>query len=213
MSEEILETTESEHRNRSLVIGGILVLLLLVGAAFVGGRLLNQAQAQTAVTDGLEPASGEVLGQVTMLEAGPGGESRQTISLDDITPAPELPTREPDERGLYVSRQDDTITIGTGEVRAVATQGQAPEFNYSGIAVEVLVTNQTELYEDTSRFTPGQSEPLQQTVEPLDNLDDVGDGTTGQVTVQVWGRREGDRIVAETIVIVQQYMMAGRPLE
>jgi hypothetical protein len=187
MTEEKMEAKKS---NKGLLLGGLLLVLLLVGAAFVGGQLLKQGEAETAVPD-LPPGM--------VLDAEEGA-NLQTFDLSNIKPAAELPARVPDERGLYVSRADDTITIGTGNVMAMLTeQSETPEFSYDGIAVEVLVTNQTALYEDITQFTPGQTTEVQQEIRPLDNLDDLDESTT----LQVWGRREGDRIIAETIVLLK----------
>ncbi len=206
------ETMEPKRSNKVLFVGSIIgLILLLVGAAFIGGRLLNQSKEETAAAN-QEPPIRDVPAGAPLGEGGLGitadsGPEMQSISLGDILPAPEIPMREPDVRGLYVSRKDDTITVGTGRIMAVAIEGQAPEFNYDGIAVEVLVTNRTELYEDTTEFTPGQSGPIQQTVRPLTNLDDLDEG----ISLEVWGRKEGDRIVAEIVVVKRPVMAFSQP--
>lgn len=201
------ETMEPKRGSKGLIIGGIVLLVLLAGAAFVGGRLLNQAKTDRTTAAGSDPAMpGLPPGGAFNVEEGEGASLNDGEAVDiQITPAPELPAREPDARGLYVNREDDTITIGTGKVTTFAAEGEAPEYNYEGLAVEVLVTNQTALYEDTTQFTPGQAAPMQQTVRPLDNLDDLDEGTN----LQVWGRREGDRIVAETIVLTRPQAQFG----
>jgi hypothetical protein len=41
---------------------------------------------------------------------GPNGQS-VFISIDEITPAPELPTTKPDITGLFVERKDNTLVV------------------------------------------------------------------------------------------------------
>lgn len=190
------DTMESKKGNKGLMIGGVLLIVLLAGAAFMGGQLLNQSEPETAVPD-LPPGMS--------FNQAEGGEA-EFFMIPEIVRAPEVPNREPDESGLYVSRADDTITIGTGNMMAMIDEsGEAPEFSYDGLAVDVLVTNQTELFEDLTQFTPGQTSEVQQEVRSLDNLDNLDES----ITLQVWGRREGDRIVAETIVLRKPLSLPG----
>jgi hypothetical protein len=195
MTEEPIEKKSSS--SKGLLIGGVVVLLLLLAAAFVGGRLLAPKEEAAELPPGAI-LSGE--GPGLALGGGDMPEGAQTFMMPLPEAAPELPARAPEAMGLFVGRTDDTLTIGTGSVMAMISDdpNSVPEFNYDGIAVEVLVTNQTELYEDVTEFTPGQNS-VQQVVEPLENLDDLQDNTT----VQVWGQRDGDRIVAEVIVIMR----------
>ena len=195
MTEEVIE----ERQSKGWIAGGVVVVLLLIAAAFVAGRLLAPAEQGQ---NGLQLPPG-----MAFEGADPEGEGFQ-INISDVTPAPGIPATIPDARGLYVRRNDDTIVIGTGNVMAFvsAESDGVPEFNYDGIEVEVLVTNQTKLYEDVSNFTPGQT-TFQQRVETLDNLDSLGSGTN----LQVWGRHEGDRIIAETIVVMEPPPLPQRP--
>jgi hypothetical protein len=185
------EVTIEKKSNRGLMMGGVVVLLLLLAAAFVGGRLL----APTQETAGAGPANveaGLALGSADMPE------DAQTFSMPMPETAPELPARPPETTGLFIGRTDDTLTIGTGSVTAEISMepGAVPEFNYDGIAVDVLVTNQTKLYEDVTEAALGQAS-VQQELHKLETLDDLQDNTL----IQVWGQRDGDRIIAEVIVI------------
>ena len=111
------------------------IAILLVGvAAFVAGRMLNGNTG----TVGL---------------GGPNGE-RVSISLDDITPAPELPATRADVTGLFVERKDNTIivqavsfTIGVGGI-----SNEAPVDENSGIKVEIVITGATMIYKDVTQF-------------------------------------------------------------
>jgi hypothetical protein len=184
------EETENRSSKRGLVIGVIGLVLLLAAAAFVGGRLLGQPQEE-AGPDALPlPPGAGLLGE-DEFGAGP-----QMFALPEIVPAAELPARPADYTGLFVDRQDDLLVIGTGNVSAFFSNDPdaAPEFNYDGVQVEVLVTNETELYEDITGLPVGQSS-VQQQVRAVDSLDDLDENST----VLIWGRQQGDRIVAEVL--------------
>src|SRR5262245_32968092 len=86
------------------IIGGIIVVLLLAGAAFVGARLLN-GQGLPFVSAGGGTGPSLSLG-------GPGG---KMVKLD-IEPSKELPQTPADVSGLFDHRQDNSIFVGTGRV-------------------------------------------------------------------------------------------------
>src|SRR5205085_4638174 len=78
--------------------------VVLAGAAFVAGRLLNGQSVSEIVG-----------GPGLMLQTkGPGG----AISVKlDIEPAKELPPTPPDTRGIFDHRSDSSVFIGTGSVQ------------------------------------------------------------------------------------------------
>ena len=167
---------ENTLQNRKLVlVAGLLVLLIAV-AAFVAGRLIN----------------GDI-GNVSL--GGPSG-GRVSISLNDITPAPELPNRQPDVTGAFVSRKDNTITVqavsfgmGVGGI-----SGDSPLDQNSGVKVEVVVTSESQIYKDVTQIPEpvnGEIHSLQQAAAE-GTLDDLNTETF----MTVWGRRSGDRIMA-----------------
>jgi len=177
-------------KKTTLIVGGILVVLLLAGAAFVGARLLN--------------------GQGLPGFGGPGfslgrSEVRITgISADDILPAKELPQPPADVGGIFDHRQDKSIFIGTGLVMiSVQKNDQTGEVETSskhdGPTVEVVVTSQTKIYKDVTmkQFNdpPPEGEKIQQALEE-GSLDEVGQNST----ITVWGGRTGDRIIANVFV-------------
>ena len=79
----------------------------------------------------------------------------------------------------------------------------------SGPKVEVVVSNETKIYIETteppSAPTSGENQVLQQTVEE-GSLEDL----TSQSFVSVWGRKSGDRIIAE-VVFISNPIMFKRP--
>ncbi len=78
--------------------------------------------------------------------------------------------------------------------------------NYDGPVVEVVVTNQTAVYKDTTDMNLGLTsgeEQIQQTVAP-GSLDEIGQDSM----VSVWGRKSGDRLIAEVLVYSSPFVMA-----
>jgi hypothetical protein len=173
-------------QNKKLIF--ILGLILVASAAFVGGRLLN---GQALLAGGLN------------LFPGNGGRQEVRINSDDIQPAKELPATRPEVRGLFDHRQDNSIFVGTGKVTIGVQTDDAGEAetaaDYDGPIVEVVVTSQTTVYEDVTmrQFNEGppEGEKIQQIVKTgsLDSLSQFS-------TIAVWGKKTGDRIIAEVLV-------------
>ena len=182
-------------QNKKLMTIMVLLVLVVGAAAFVGGRMLN---------GGVNP-----LGLLGMPMAG-GGPMSVSISLE---PAPELPTTEPEVLGLFAERQDNTLFVqtfsmdkGGGAVvisssadsegeESVSVAGSPIDTN-SGPKVEVVITNDTIIYRETTEMSgpPSGNETVQQTVEEstLDQL-------TTQSFVTVWGRKSADRVIADVL--------------
>ena len=132
------------------------------------------------------------------------------VSLSiSIEPAPELPDSPSEASGVFSRREDNSIFVGTGgvelnvEIRQV--EGGAIEpivtLSHSGQVVEVVVTHDTILYRDETDI-PGFGDgkggeiTVRQQLEPVGSLDELGPNTE----LQVWGRRSGDRVIAEILV-------------
>jgi hypothetical protein len=166
-------------QNKKLYISLGIAILLIGISAFVAGRMIN--------------------GKVGIVSLGGPGGGRVSISLDDITPAPELPITKADVTGLFVERKDNTIIVqavsfgmGVGGV-----SGDSPLDENSGIKVEVIVTGDTTIYKDVTQFPApvnGEIHGVQQAAEE-GTLDDLN----SQTFITVWGRRSGDRIVADIL--------------
>ena len=166
-----------QNKKLSLSLG---VALLLLGiAAFVGGRLLN--------------------GQVGNVQLGGPNGGRVSISLNEITPAPELPITGADITGMFVERKDNTIVVQavTFDMGVGGISGDSPMNEGSGIQVEIVVTGETEIYKDVTEFPPpvnGEIHNVQQAADE-GTLDDLN----AESFLTVWGRRSGDRIVADVL--------------
>jgi len=155
--------------------------VLLIGiAAFVAGRLLN--------------------GQVGIVQLGGPDGGRVSISLNDITPAPELPVTQADITGLFVERKDNTVVVQavTFDMGVGGISGDAPMDENSGIRVEIVITGATAIYKDATEFP----EPVNGEIHNVQQA--VADGTLDDLNsdcfLTVWGRRSGDRIVADVLL-------------
>jgi hypothetical protein len=195
--EPIQETPAPKKSNMPYFIGAGLVILL-AAAAFVAMRYFTQK-------DGGGPSAS--FGQGNELSiSGPGG-AQQSFKLD-IEPAKELPQTQPETRGIFVERKDNSVFIGTGEVNvmvSVGDEGGEPvvDTDYSGDKVEVVISNDTQVYRDTTELDPeNPGATVQQTVE-LGTIDDL----TPQSSITVWGRKAGDRVIADIIVYSSPFMM------
>jgi len=189
-------------QNKKLIAIMSIIVVLVGAAAFLGGRLLN--------------------GRVGPLGFGlPGGDGMVSISVQ-VTPAPELPATKPDVTGLFVERKDKSIFVseismdagGKGVVLQVDAGGggdggpsiSGPKAN--GPKKEVVISNETTIYlenTDLGQPKPGENKVIQQTVTE-GSLDDL----TSQSFVTVWGRKSGDRIIAE-VLFISNPVMFKRP--
>lgn len=154
------------------------VLALLVGAvAFIAGRFLNQR---------ISPVGSVSVG---------------------INPAPELPTTQPEVTGLFVQRQDNSIIIETKSLQAsgAVAVSSSDTKSQSGPHVEVVITSETMIYRETTQLSEpltGGHQTIQQTVEEA-TLHDLGP----ESVLMVWGRRSGDRIIAEVLMYSNTVMI------
>lgn len=124
-----------------------------------------------------------------------GGSSRED-HVSQVTPAPEIPTTIPELSGLLVERKDNTLILQTVSFDPGSGwrlgDSNAPMDASSGPKVEVIVTGETIIYRDNFEV---EVSSIQQTVEEtaLDYLD-------SQMMITVWGREEGDRVIADIIL-------------
>jgi len=166
-------------QNKKLYISLGIVILLIGIAAFVGGRMLND--------------------QVGIVQLGGPNEGRVSISINEITPAPELPTTQADVTGLFVERNDNAIVVQavTFGMGVGGVSNDSPMDENSGVKVEVVVTSQTLIYKDVTQIPEavnGEIHGLQQAADE-GTLDDL----SPDCFITVWGRRSGDRIIAEVL--------------
>lgn len=176
--------------NKKLYIITAVVVIVVAAAAFVGGRLLN--------------------GQAGPLGFSPLGNGGSMMAMSvNMLPAPELPTTQPEATGTFAERKDNTLTIqtfsmdaGGGGIVVSSVSGEGGPVTSSGNEgpkVEVVVTRETKIYRDATEMNmeppkSNETTTVQQVVEP-GTLDDL----KSNVMVMVWGRKNGDRIIADVI--------------
>ncbi len=194
------------------IVIGVVVILLLGGAAFVAGRLLQKSAQAEEGPQGMIGPNGEVIGPGISSSVSDGSGARVSsgsVSVE-MEPAPELPEREPEAMGQLKSVEDNSLfvkDIGGGGM-IVAASGEdgeitidSPGSEGAGTEVEIVVTQDTQIYREVTEM-PGPEAmsadtpaTIQQKVE-LITLNDIGDN--GLVTA--WGQKRGDRLVAEVIL-------------
>lgn len=187
--------------------------LILVGGIFAAFALGAVAYALAPALFTSEPARAADGGERIMeiaLEVVENGESYGgTVQVNFENPD-ELPDAPADADGIFVSRDGDTLTLGTGsieveiEVEQVNDQEpvEAVSAVHSGPDVAVVVTDDTIVYRDTTPHPePTRAEleagtmTMQRTVT-AGSLDDLGNNTL----VQVWGHYDGDTLIADVLV-------------
>jgi signal transduction histidine kinase len=130
----------------------------------------------------------------------------------DIQNAGEMPDTPADVAGLFVRREDNSLFVGTGNLSGVkvgGNQGGASRWDYhhDGPVVEVVTTHDTLIYRDDTLQQLGgvvPSGPIKQVLKP-GSLDELGVNST----VQAWGERRGDRLVAEVVVFSSEVDDSG----
>lgn len=178
-----------------------LLFVVFIAAGIVAWQLLGPpAQRAAASSETAAGAGGRVIAISRDTGSGP-------VSVRIFTePSEELPDRPAETGGAFVRREDDSIFVGTGNITLdVEVDGATGQSDVSlqsdGPEVEVVVTRDTVLYEDITdldeAFADGESgdKILQQRLRP-GSLEEVGPN----MELQVWGERQGDRVVAEVLV-------------
>lgn len=156
-------------------IGLGLAVVVLIGAAFVGGQLLNRPTT------------------VTSIFGGPNFIGRER--------AKELPAEAAALIGIFDRRADNSLFVGTHVTkferrRECDTCPVQRNIAYDGPVVEAVVTRDTIIYRNATRFDgPIGGDKIQEVVAP-GTLDDIGP----QALVEVWGEQQGDRLVARVIL-------------
>jgi hypothetical protein len=127
-----------------------------------------------------------------LINGGLKGEDR----VSHVTPAPEIPRTAPEASGLLVERKDNTVILQSVSFDAgsgwALGDSDEPMDTTSGPKVEVVITSETIVYRTDYEFSQSS---VQQIVEEA-TLDDLN----SQMMITVWGRKDGDRIIADLLL-------------
>jgi len=136
-------------------------------------------------------AAAFVAGRLT--SAGLIGEDRESHAI----PAPEIPTMPPAVAGLLVERKDNTVILQSVSFDAgsgwALGDSNEPMDTTSGPKVEVVITGETTVYRTDYEFSESS---VQQIVE-VASLDDLN----SEMMITVWGHKNGDRIIADILLM------------
>jgi hypothetical protein len=166
-------------KRTGFIIGGIVVIAVLLGAAaFVGGKLFN-AQIQSA--------------QGNNSSSGP----RKLV-----TPAAGVPGDPPTARGDVDHRDGNSLFLcEPNEAITINKDGSVNKESTCASTVEVVIGHDTVFLHDvTAQRNPvpnkqGQDYIIQQAIEP-GTADDIAQNTA----VRAWGDTSGNRVIARTIL-------------
>ena len=173
-------TTPIKNTNFYFLLG-VLIVLLLAAAAYVGGRLLREGKAVSKKEESIEILAAQGLPEIPFELVG------------DVSSQ--------DGNSLFVQTKQLNKTLGIIAEKGVDGDSS---IGYTSPPTEVVITHETELFRDATwdpffsgeankeEFLGGQ---IQQEILP-GSPDELGSGSS----ITVWGERNGDRVVAEYIL-------------
>ena len=185
------------NKKIGLGIAVVVLVLLLAGGMFTAVQLL------TAQEGGNE--AGGTMVYEDMFDDGSGNPvSVKTI----IEPSPDLPQEQPATSGIFVSELDNSYFIGTGDISisAQTVNGETSvSSEHSGPKVEVVAGHDTIFYKDVTKIDWEPSESGERRyVQELVQVDQPSELTGGN-SLTVWGDKNGDRVIAQVIVISEEH--------
>jgi hypothetical protein len=125
----------------------------------------------------------------------------------NLIPSEELPEVEPQTMGVYSERNDNIIIVAPADgIRIMVPdpnqEGEPKmEADYVGDKVEVVISNDTTIYRDVTPMGPENAEKDIQQVVELSTIDEI----SPQSVITVWGRKAGDRILADVILFFSPF--------
>jgi hypothetical protein len=170
-----------------LIIGGLLIVALLAGGAFMAMRLLN-ARGQN--TSGAEKSS----------------------KIKEI-PAPEVPTQDADLSGRVISVKDNSLFVAEAGLDNISVRRLLMQPTPPGPYTEVVVSKDTKIYRDatydnvptpSANSSGGAVQQIQQKMDPVDIS-----AVPANSYAQVWGQRRGNRVNADIIVVLAPVVVSG----
>lgn len=196
------EVTVPKKKNNGKVILIVVAAFLVLGvAAYLTGKLMNGS--------GFNKQNGPIV-----YNEGGDGLSRTFIEYEINEEWPEeIPTVKADVSGVFVERKDNLLKLGTGNLMTMAMGAEdgsvSMDIEFDGPEADVLITPETQIYRDTTfddleNGFPENGETIKHTIE---------DGTLEEITentsVMVWGRKSGDRYVADVVLYTVMGMVSS----
>jgi len=189
MEEQTTQQAKVAPRKRKLawlwIALAALAIVLVAGAAFMGGRLLaggrGMLESKRKAVDVAEVGSTEGdEGQVVR-------RSKQVVMSVEFTPPEELPPRRPEAIGRVRRITGDGFILFKPEIRDGVVTFDSSEKGMKGQEFEIVVTRDTHVYAVEDKGAGFEADD--------GTLEGIQEGTQ----VWVWGEKRGDRIVAEVM--------------
>ncbi len=182
--------------NKKLLgIVGIGLLLLILGAGAYTAVKLTAAQD--------DPEEGLPTGAMVFEDVMDDGTGNPVTVKTVILPAEGLPERPSEAGGALVKQVDNSYFVGTGSISvniSVINGETTTAVDHSGPEVEVVTNHNTQFYRDVTKVSFTAAESKEQTLQQEIVLIDQPETMPGGATIQVWGEKRGDRVIAEIIV-------------
>jgi hypothetical protein len=146
---------------------------------------------------------------VKYMNGGAGGPRGDMERGGNLIPSEDLPKAEPQTMGVFSERNDNVIIVAPADgIRIMVPdpnqQGAGEpkmEADYVGDKVEVVISNDTTIYRDVTPMGPENAEKDIQQVLELSTIDEI----SPQSVITVWGRKAGDRILADVILFFSPF--------
>lgn len=200
--------------NKKLIVGGFMALLLFAAVTlFVAAAQPFAAsaagQGQTGETEDIEATKNGDSMYIEISRNLNGEELSGGVLVTFENPA-ELPAADPDALGVFVARNGDTFTLGTGQIAVTVDVEQindqdpvtTSDVSYDGDQVNVRFTESTIFYEDTTEEPLIDREEIEageitvtRTLE-AGSAEEIGEN----MVLRIWGTMVDGQLVADIVV-------------
>jgi len=146
------------------------------------------------------------------MNGGPGSFTGEEEHRGNLIQSEELPKAEPQTMGVFAERKDNIIIVAPADSIRIMAPGPNQEgepkmeADYVGDKVEVVISNDTTIYRDVTPMGPENAEKDIHQVLELSTIDVI----SPQSVITVWGRKAGDRILADVILFLSPFQKGAR---
>jgi hypothetical protein len=141
------------------------------------------------------------------MNGGIGRLTNEEEHRGNLIQSEELPQAEPQTMGVFAERKDNIIIVAPADSIRIMAPGPNQEgepkmeADYVGDKVEVVISNDTTIYRDVTPMGPENAERDIQQVLEMSTIDAI----SPQSVITVWGRKAGDRILADVILFLSPF--------